>query len=190
MTGNLMQLDQILQKGKVWTVSNIISFFRIVFALVLYYLILQQYVMGSLLLAILSIISDYADGYFARKRNEISELGKILDPLGDKVMVGLASVALYQSFGLPLWVVIVIIGRDILIVLGSLILMPRIKQITASAFPGKIAVTIIALLLLAYLLKIQILYLPLQILTIIIICFSFLYYFIRFIKVYMNNSIQ
>jgi len=70
---------------------------------------------------------DALDGYFARKRNEISKLGTLLDPLTDKAM--LLSALILLSFpsnvfecSLPPWFVVVVISRDIILVGGALII--------------------------------------------------------------------
>jgi cardiolipin synthase len=183
-----MSQDKIyLAKGKIWTPSNLLSISRLIIGLFLYILILHQHLIGAIILSIIAIITDYADGYLARKRNEISELGKILDPVADKVTVGLSSVALYQTYGLPLWVVIFIVGRDLLILFGSLILFEKINQITPSELPGKIAVAVISLLLLSYLFDFNPVKKPLLILTILIIIISFLYYVVKFINIFRKK---
>ena len=186
----MIQDKLLFEKGKVWTVSNLLSISRLVIGLFLYLLILYQHSIWAIILSIVAIFTDYADGYFARKRNEISELGKILDPVADKVTVGLSSIALYQAYGLPLWVVIFIIGRDLLILFGSLILLGKINQVTPSELPGKIAVTVISFLLLSYLFDFNPVKFPLIVLTVLIIIISFVYYVYKFISVFRNNRLE
>lgn len=140
------------------------------------------------MLGILAILSDYADGYLARKRNQVSELGKLLDPIADKVAVALGSIALHQAYGLPLWVVGIIIVRDVLIVIGSLILFQKIQRVVASEIPGKMAVTVISLLLLSYLFRVTAAQKPLLILTVMIVFYSFIYYMIKFFKILLRNE--
>ena len=129
------------------------------------------------------MISDYADGYVARKRDETSELGKILDPVADKVAVALGAIGLYQAYDLPLWIVILIIGRDILILIGSIFLVEKVRGIVASEMPGKIAVTIISLLLLAYLFELDFIKIPLLYVTLAALIVSFIFYLLKFIKI-------
>ena len=167
-----LALTNIFEKGKIFTFSNFLSFIRIPLAFYIYQLITDQFVMNALVIAVIAIISDFADGYFARKWNQVSELGKVLDPVGDKLIIALGSIAIYFSYGLPLWVVILIIGRDVLILLGSVLLVTRFPTVTPSKMAGKIAVTVMTLLLLSYLLEIQPAQVPLQILTIIAILAS------------------
>jgi cardiolipin synthase len=186
----MIQDKIIFEKGKVWTASNLLSVSRLIIGLFLYLLILYQHSIWAILLSIIAIFTDYADGYLARKRNEISELGKILDPVADKVTVGLSSIALYQAYGLPLWVVIFIIGRDLLILSGSLILIGKMNHVTPSELPGKIAVTVISLLLLSYLFDFNPVKTSLLVLTILIIIISFIYYVVKFITVFRQNRLD
>jgi CDP-diacylglycerol--glycerol-3-phosphate 3-phosphatidyltransferase len=177
-----MNLRRMFKQEKVWTYSNLLSLSRLFIGMFLYYGISRRHLPFSFFLAILAVFTDFADGYLARKRNEISELGKILDPLGDKVTVALSAVALHYAYGLPLWIVLLIIGRDILILIGSVILIEKLQNVTASEMPGKIAVTIIAGLLLAYLLEWQLAKPILLYLTVLAVLISFFFYLLRFFK--------
>jgi cardiolipin synthase len=177
-----MNLYRLFEKDRVWTYSNLLSFCRLFIGILLFYGINGRHLYLSLFLIILAVISDFADGYLARKRNEISKLGTILDPLADKVTVALGAIALYNAYALPLWIVFLIIGRDILILLGSVILIEKLQNVVASEMPGKVAVTIIAGLLLVYLLEWHFLKPILLLLTILAIIISFLFYLLRFVK--------
>ncbi|RMG68281.1 MAG: CDP-alcohol phosphatidyltransferase family protein [Calditrichaeota bacterium] len=174
--------EAIFQRGRILTLSNALSFLRLLLAFYLYSLIAQRRVEEALIWIALAIFSDFADGFLARRLNQISELGKILDPLADKLCIGLCSVALYFHFGLPLWVVVVLIGRDILIVLGALVMMRSTHVVAPSQMAGKIAVTVMSALLLSYLLELRSLQVPLQVLTVVAIVFSALQYGQRFYR--------
>jgi len=64
---------------------------------------------------ILATISDWLDGYLARKLNLVTSLGKLLDPLADKILVAAAFVYLSSQNLCPVWVTSVIIGREFLV---------------------------------------------------------------------------
>lgn len=75
---------------------------------------------------LLTFVLDALDGYIARKRNEITRLGSLLDPIADKsllisaiVLLGDSSAALPPPY-LPVWYVVLMISRDIVLVAGSL----------------------------------------------------------------------
>lgn len=173
----------IIDNKRIWTYSNLLSISRLILGLFLYYFIVTRHSYLAILLALLAVITDYADGYVARKRGETSELGKILDPVADKVTVALGAIGLYQAYDLPLWIVILITGRDALILIGSIFLVDKVRGIVASEMPGKIAVTIISLLLIAYLFEWNPIKIPLLLITLAALIFSSIFYLIKFIKI-------
>ena len=74
----------------IWTLPNFLSLFRILIIPVLVYLLTFADPFSSLLAALLFLVAsftDYLDGYFARRNQSVSDLGKLLDPLADKLMV-------------------------------------------------------------------------------------------------------
>lgn len=172
---------KIFEKGKIFTLSNLLSLLRLLGAFYLYHVTAQKNLLLTLIVTLILIATDFADGFFARKFNQVSEMGKVLDPLADKFCAALGMLALYQYYGLPLWITVVIIGRDILIVLGSLILMSRLPYVTPSAMPGKIAVTILSFLFLSYILEIEPFQIPLQVLTFLALLISAAHYGYKFL---------
>ncbi|MEJ2083633.1 MAG: CDP-diacylglycerol--glycerol-3-phosphate 3-phosphatidyltransferase, partial [Acidobacteriota bacterium] len=56
--------------------------------------------------------TDYFDGYLARKRSQVTTLGKLLDPIADKILISAALVALVELGCAPAWMVIIIVGRE------------------------------------------------------------------------------
>ncbi|MFA5271965.1 MAG: CDP-alcohol phosphatidyltransferase family protein [Candidatus Omnitrophota bacterium] len=72
-----------------------------------------------------AVLTDFFDGLVARIKKEKSEIGQVIDPLADKLLLLTAFIALYAlrrslplEFQIPLWVVLVIVSRDLLILLG------------------------------------------------------------------------
>ena len=57
-------------------------------------------------------LTDFLDGYFARRRNQVSKLGQLLDPLADKLLISAALIALVDNHLAPAWAVVIIIGRE------------------------------------------------------------------------------
>ncbi|RMH61664.1 MAG: CDP-alcohol phosphatidyltransferase family protein [Calditrichaeota bacterium] len=140
-----------MMKAENKTLSNLLSFIRILFVIPAFYFIKEQHNVYVLYLAALAMLTDFLDGYLARKWHQISELGKILDPLADKVTVAGAVIALYLYQGFPLWLATLIVARDLFIIIGALFIYEKRHRITASNMPGKISVNVIALSILFFL---------------------------------------
>ena len=98
-----------------------------------------------LFLYVLVYITDIADGYFARKFNEVTELGKIIDPLADKVLVFLVVTYLYYFQLIPSFYFWIIILRDVVIFIGGVLVSKKIGKVLPSNYLGKITVLLIGL---------------------------------------------
>ncbi len=101
---------------------NLLTLFRIVMSAVLYLLFIRHYqepgFLSSIILFVIYVVialTDLVDGIIARKFNMVTELGKELDPMADKVLVFLMLFAFYRISLLPLWVIIPIFARDIFV---------------------------------------------------------------------------
>jgi CDP-diacylglycerol--glycerol-3-phosphate 3-phosphatidyltransferase len=100
-------------------VANIITVVRILLAPVFMWLLLVDDGQDGLLrylaagLFVLAIVTDSVDGLLARRQNLVTDFGKLLDPLADKVLIGAALVSLSVLGELPWWVTIVILVREI-----------------------------------------------------------------------------
>jgi len=69
----------------------------------------------ALMVFLAAVFSDYLDGYFAKKYNQKSNLGKLLDPIADKVLTLAAFLAFVEMKLIPAWIVVIIIARELLI---------------------------------------------------------------------------
>lgn len=183
-------------KKDIILVPNLISIFRFVLIpFIAFFLIYypQETALISIFL-ILSFLSDILDGWVARKFNMVSELGKIIDPIADKLTVIVIVTILFLYNRVPTWFFFVVILRDLLILLFGLILR-KTKGITLmSNYPGKIAVLGIGLILLLtiingknYELLFNIVSLLYYLVTVLIL-YSSLLYFLRFLETLRRTS--
>jgi len=62
---------------------------------------------------VLAVVTDYLDGYFARRRNEVTRLGILLDPLADKLLIAAALLSLVEMGIVPAWVVMIVLAREL-----------------------------------------------------------------------------
>lgn len=105
-----------MKQGYFFNLPNQISLLRIVLSPVFYfYFLLPDQFSAIVAVSVFTIasISDWLDGYLARKLGLISRVGKFLDPLADKVLTSIAFWAFYVLEIMPLWMVLIIIIRDI-----------------------------------------------------------------------------
>ena len=109
-----------------WNLPNMLSLFRVILVpVILVFLTLRGqlgYVMGlnvgdciAAVVFIIASITDAVDGYIARKRNIVTNLGKFIDPLADKILVIAVLTALVELHRFPAWMVVVIISREFIV---------------------------------------------------------------------------
>ncbi len=83
-------------------------------------------------------LTDFLDGYLARKYQLVTNFGKFFDPMADKLLVLAAFVILVQFGWVPAWVVIIILSRELMITGLRVLLAQHDGQVMAAAWPGKI----------------------------------------------------
>jgi cardiolipin synthase len=100
----------------VFTVANGISFLRLLGLPLFVYLMISTKAYGQALLLLMVVGStDWVDGYVARRFDQVTRLGKWLDPLLDRALLATAAITLAVLGFMPLWVLILLIGRDVLV---------------------------------------------------------------------------
>jgi len=129
-------------KKEYLTIPNIISTVRIIIIIFAARELVNGNNFNSFFLYLSAALTDFFDGFLARKLNQISELGKILDPLADKLMIGSALIILLLQGRMPFWYVAIIIGRDLFILLGGFLISRKIKFVLPSIMIGKIAAVV------------------------------------------------
>ena len=108
-----MQLRQELK-----SVPNMLSILRLLLVPVfLWLLIVDQFLVAFLVLMFASF-TDWLDGFIARKYNQITSLGKVLDPSADRLFILATLIGLTVNEIIPAWLAIVIVVRDILLLIG------------------------------------------------------------------------
>jgi CDP-diacylglycerol--glycerol-3-phosphate 3-phosphatidyltransferase len=98
-------------------------------------------------LGLLGVVTDVLDGYFARKFNHITEFGKIIDPVADKVIVGTTALVLLVNGRVPLWFLLALLGRDALIILAGIYATKKLGLVIPSNYIGKITVVFLSVTL-------------------------------------------
>ena len=99
---------------------NQLSLLRIILAPVFLFLFLSEnplYKKISLLIFFIAVLTDWYDGWHARRYGQVSKVGIFLDPLADKILTSIAFIGFYILGIMPLWMVLIIVVRDIVITL-------------------------------------------------------------------------
>lgn len=120
---------------------------------------------GGLMLGVaifgLAVLTDYLDGYFARRRNQVTRLGTLLDPLADKLLTASAFLSLVEMDAVPAWMVMIILGREFAVTGLRNVAAGRGYLIPASGLgKGKMVAQVVAILLLLLGRRFEILQVP------------------------------
>ncbi len=132
---------------------NLMSLSRVPLALAAGYFLWRDDGSATLIAAVLLTvagITDGLDGYLARRRGQITQLGIALDPIADKIFAIILVVCLILFRDFPLWLAAVVIGRDLLILLGGLFLIDKRRISLPSNLTGKYAFAWMVVLLASY----------------------------------------
>ncbi|MBI2654411.1 CDP-diacylglycerol--glycerol-3-phosphate 3-phosphatidyltransferase [Candidatus Woesearchaeota archaeon] len=135
-------------------IPNKITIIRIglipLFAVILLADILYKNILSAFIFGLLSV-SDFLDGYFARKKKQVTEFGKLIDPIADKLLISTALIFLIGK-GVELWMAVAIIVREIIITAIRIYLLPSRIVVPASTF-GKAKTVVQSIAIVFVLLK-------------------------------------
>jgi CDP-diacylglycerol--glycerol-3-phosphate 3-phosphatidyltransferase len=116
---------------------NAFTYFRIVAVPLYLVFFLNNHTVVAGIIFIAAAISDFFDGYFARKMNLVSDFGKLMDPLADKIITAAAFIC-FSSLGIiPVWMTVVIISREFLVT-GIRSLAASNGKVIDARFSGKL----------------------------------------------------
>ena len=102
-------------------IPNVLTVLRIILIVPFSYFLIEQSYQKAFLVFVIAGISDGVDGFLARHFNWRSRFGAIADPLADKLLLVTTYILLTWLGELPLWLVLLIFGRDLIIVFGGLL---------------------------------------------------------------------
>jgi CDP-diacylglycerol--glycerol-3-phosphate 3-phosphatidyltransferase len=143
---------------------------------------------------IFAAITDKLDGYIARRYNQVTEFGKLFDPLADKLMITAAIIALVDLNLIPAWIAIIIVGREFMVTLIRIMASGRGVDLSADGY-GKIKMVLQVAAIIVVLLHNQIIIhiikfpidLTLMLLAVIVTLLSGLNYIIKNSKVLFSS---
>ncbi len=117
--------------NRFFTISNMLSVARAFLAAPFAIVMLSgrdDATFWGIIILVLAVLTDKFDGVLARKYNQITEWGKILDPLADKIGIAVVAIVLLALGKIPLWFIVIMLLRDVLILLGGMYI-KRIKGV-------------------------------------------------------------
>ncbi len=126
--------------SRIATVPNLLSSIRILLIPVFVLLILHHGTEGAGLVLLGAVVStDWIDGYIARHTGQVSNLGKVLDPVADRLAIAAGLISLMVRNAFPVWAGLLVLVRDALVILVGAVVLFRFKVRLDVRWIGKVA---------------------------------------------------
>lgn len=132
-------------RSVILTVPNVISLLRICSIPLIAYLVANRHLIISLVVLLISALSDGVDGIIARRFNQVSKLGQILDPVADRLLILCSILALSMANILPWWLMVLVSVRDVLLGILTLVLAQHDYGPLPVHFAGKTGTAVLML---------------------------------------------
>jgi len=133
-------MGQRADTDRILTIPNVISFLRIALIPVFFALIVNEDTTAAgLVLFIFVVATDWVDGALARATGQVSELGKVLDPVADRLAIAAGLIALVVRDVFPLWAALLILVRDLAILVAGIVLLVKRRARIEVRYIGKVA---------------------------------------------------
>ena len=126
-------------ENRIWTIPNILSIVRLLILFPILHALVHERPLWFLFWILVSIGSDFLDGFIARRFDQKSNLGRVMDPIIDKlnILVVGSYLAFSPKYLFPIWFFSFLLCRELLLMLGSLVVIRRKHQVLESNRPGK-----------------------------------------------------
>lgn len=144
-----------IKKSDFFLIPNLLTILRFFTYPFIFYFLKKEDLLLALVFIILAASTDVLDGLFARKLNQVSDLGKILDPLVDKLGMGIFIIYATVYKGFPIWACVLIITKEAVILLAGLFIISKKKIVPVSAFWGKFNAWVWGFTLVFYILELD-----------------------------------
>jgi len=130
------------RKENIWNVPNVLTMLRMALIPVYWFFMLRDQLYAALAVFIIASLTDLADGFIARKYNLITDFGKLMDPLADKLMSLSVMLSLTVKGIVPWPAPVLLLLKEGTMVVGGLILYSK-KVVVYSEWIGKLAQTVV-----------------------------------------------
>ncbi len=153
-----------IRNARFFTPPNLLSVLRVVMLLPSILVMERQADWGPLPVIAtvgLALLTDAFDGLLARRQGWISDLGRVLDPLADKLYLGGLGIYLALERGLPWWLLGLLLARDLFLIAASAMLVRRYRIVFSPNVWGKLATVSLSVVVFAYFLEVNVVKPPL-----------------------------
>ena len=121
------------KKSEIFTIPNILTYIRIILIPIFLYLYcIEKAYIAAVIVAVITSISDFLDGFIARKFNMISDIGKMLDPIADKLMQAAFIIALYSVYSSAILLFGVMFVKELILAIVAYRVVKYTYKITCS----------------------------------------------------------
>ena len=126
---------------KVFTIPNLLSAIRLCMIPVFLVLLFNDFNLAATLVFAVAASTDWVDAQVARRTNSVSKLGQLLDPFVDRLLMISGVLGLFFVGRLPLWIIVVVVARDLIMLVGGSYLLSRWKVRVPVIYLGKFSTT-------------------------------------------------
>jgi CDP-diacylglycerol--glycerol-3-phosphate 3-phosphatidyltransferase len=129
--------------GRRWNLPNVLTLSRLPLAAAgAYFLWRKEYIWVAAGFLVAAALTDVLDGLIARATGRITDFGKKLDPVVDKVAIGGVGLILVLKYGVPWWIFAAVVARDVAIVVSAWLVVSRCRVVITSNIWGKAAASL------------------------------------------------
>jgi len=125
--------------GRIVTLPNLLSLLRLAAIPLVYLDLVAGRLWRALLLLVVLSTTDWLDGYLARRLDQRTRLGELLDPLGDRALFLVVGLGMVSAELLPLWALLLLLVREAVVLLSGLLLLAIGRGVPSTSRLGKVA---------------------------------------------------
>lgn len=144
-----------IKKTDFFLIPNLLTLLRFSTYPFIFYFLKKEELFLAVVFIVIAAATDVLDGLFARRLNQISDLGKILDPSVDKLGIGIFIIYATIYKGFPIWACVLVITKEILFLLAGLFIISKKSVVPVSSFWGKLNVCVWGFTLVFYILELD-----------------------------------